>query len=304
MIGYLLFMTNQLLLNEYFAYLQSLRNASEHTLAAYKKDLSDLGEYFDHQDFRKLTGRQLRHYVSQLSALRLRPSTVRRKISAFKSFFKFLKKRGVIHSNPAHHLTFPKLPRKLKDIPREKELKKLQDIVEQISQKGDFESVRNLVIVELLYCTGLRRQELIDLTVESIDFYSNTIRVRGKGNKERIVPVNDYLRQLLEKYLKMRQELDNCDHSALFLTKKGKKVSKTLVYIIVKSYLGAVSEVNQKSPHMFRHAFATHLLNRGADLMSIKELLGHSSLAATQVYTQNDLQKLKSVYNRFHPRST
>lgn len=296
-------MTNEVLLNAFFAYLETIKNRSIHTVEAYRNDIEAFIRYFDNQELTEFNQKQIRHYVAHLSKSNLKASSIRRKLSALQALFKFLKKNKYISSVPTSLIIRPKLARRIKDIPKEGELEKIEAPELVNVQESDFEAVRDFCIVELLYGTGIRRQELIDLTVNDVDLGSAYIKVTGKGGKQRLIPINDYLKELLSIYLSFREKISKKDHTAFFLTKKGKKVNKSLVYVIVKTYLSAVTDVHQKSPHMLRHAFATHMLSRGADLRSIRELLGHSSLAATQVYTQNDVSKLKSVYNRFHPRS-
>ncbi|GCD77508.1 integrase [Thermaurantimonas aggregans] len=296
-------MSNQVLLNDFFEYLEKVKNRSIHTLEAYRRDIEAFLTYFENQDLTQFNPKQIRHYAAYLSKLELKPSSIRRKLSALQALFRFLKKNKYISSVPTNLVVRPKLPRRVKDIPKEAELAKLESVELGNTRELDFETVRDFCIIELLYGTGIRRQELIDLTLGDVDLSAASIKVTGKGSKQRIVPLNDYLKELLSVYISFREKLTTKDDTAFFLTKKGKKVNKSLVYVIVKSYLSAVTDVHQKSPHMLRHAFATHMLSRGADLRSIRELLGHSSLAATQVYTQNDVSKLKSVYNRFHPRS-
>ena len=297
-------MDNEELVQHFSRYLKSVKNRSPHTIEAYINDIESFLAYFQRPDLAEITHKQIRHYTAHLTKSNFKPSSIRRKLSALQSFFKFLKKNDYIASNPTALISRPKMPRQLKDIPKERELAQIPSHNEQSYTDEDFESIRDFCIVEMLYGTGMRRQELIDLKVSDLDMAEQIVRVTGKGSKQRIIPLSDYLKELLNHYLKIREKKVYSDEPYLFLTKKGKKVSKSLVYVIVKFYLSAVTDVHQKSPHMLRHAFATHMLNRGADLRSIRELLGHSSLAATQIYTQNDIQKLKSVYNRFHPRST
>lgn len=297
------FMSNEVLLKEFFGYLEKVKNRSIHTLEAYRRDIEAFLIYFENQDLTRFNHKQIRHYAAHLSKSDLKPSSIRRKLSALQALFRFLKKNKYISTVPTSLVVRPKLPRRVKDVPKEGELAKLEAVELNNFNELDYETVRDYCIVELLYGTGIRRQELIDLSLSDVDLSAANIKVTGKGNKQRIIPLNDYLKELLSIYLTFRDKLVAKDNTAFFLTKKGKKVNKSLVYVIVKTYLSAVTDVHQKSPHMLRHAFATHMLSRGADLRSIRELLGHSSLAATQVYTQNDVSKLKSVYNRFHPRS-
>lgn len=297
-------MSNEELLDQFSSYLRSIKNRSHHTVDAYLNDIKFFIDYFDNQNVCEITHKQIRHYTAYLSKSNFKSSSIRRKISSLQSFFRYLKKNGLVCTIPTALITRPKLTRKIRDIPKEQELAQMPviQVVDTLEDK-EYEYVRDFCIVELLYGTGVRRQELIDLKLSDVRLNERCIKVTGKGNKQRIIPLSDYLCEILSFYLKIREKAFKESEPNLFLTKKGIRVNKSLVYVIVKSYLSAVSDVYQKSPHMLRHAFATHMLNRGADLRSIRELLGHSSLAATQIYTQNDIQKLKSVYNRFHPRS-
>lgn len=296
-------MNHEDLIHQFTSNLSAVKKRSQHTVEAYVKDVKSFLEYFEYPDLAEITHKHIRHYTAFLTKTNFKPASIRRKISALQAFFKFLKKNDYVSVIPTALVSRPKMPRRIKDIPKECELAQVPKLDKTIHTSEEFESVRDFCIVELLYGTGMRRQELIDLKVSDLDLDQQFVRVSGKGNKQRIIPISDYLKELLEIYLKIREKKALSNESFLFLTKKGKKVNKSLVYVIVKFYLSAVTDVKQKSPHMLRHAFATHMLNRGADLRSIRELLGHSSLAATQIYTQNDIQKLKSVYNRFHPRS-
>ena len=227
--------------------------------------------------------------------------TVNRKISSLKTYYKFLLKTGQIEINPLAKHKALKTSKKIQVPFSEKEI---GNVMEMFGEENDFEGLRNRLIVELFYSTGIRRAELINIKVTDVSFAQKTLKVLGKRNKERIVPILPTVLQSINDYLQQRSELGSIkDTDALFLTQKGVKIYETLVYRIINSYFSKASEKVKKSPHILRHSFATHLLNEGADINSVKELLGHSSLASTQVYTQNSIAKLKEVYKNSHPRN-
>jgi integrase/recombinase XerC len=221
-------------------------------------------------------------------------------VSSLKSFYKFLQKTKQIESNPLSKHKALKTEKKVQ-VPFS--FKEIKSAINKIEDEGDndFTSVRNKLIVELFYSTGIRRAELINIKENNISVSDKTIKVLGKRNKERFVPLLSSVIQTLETYVELKKEF-SIGLEELFITKKGNKIYETLVYRVINSYFSRVSSKEKKSPHILRHSFATHLLNEGADLNSVKELLGHSSLASTQVYTQNSLDVLKKVYNQTHPR--
>lgn len=222
-----------------------------------------------------------------------------RKLSAIQSLFGFAIRQGLVSSNPTVNITRPKVGSALPSFVREDSLKRLFTDVEF---PQDFEGKRDRLMLMLFYTCGIRRDELINLDITSIDYFDLSLKVLGKRNKERVIPVSESLLEEVRTYLMIRDEVDtNVD--CLFITAAGKKMYPSLVYKIVKKYLSLVTTMTKRSPHVLRHSFATHLLNEGANLQSIKELLGHSSLSATQVYTHTSLDKLKSVYRKSHPRN-
>jgi integrase/recombinase XerC len=223
--------------------------------------------------------------------------SINRKVSSLKSFFKFLQKIGEIETNPLIGHKALKVQKKIQVPFSKKEILEVMDAI----QGDDFESVRNRLVIEMLYATGIRRTELLHIKVQDIDFSENVIRILGKRNKERFVPILSTMLTSIHNYLPLRNELAENDY--LFVTSKGNKMYETLVYRIINSYFSLASTKLKRSPHILRHSFATHLLNEGANLNSVKELLGHSSLASTQVYTKNSLESLKQMYNQAHPRS-
>jgi integrase/recombinase XerC len=227
--------------------------------------------------------------------------SVNRKISALNTYYKFLLKVGDIKLNPLSKHKALKTSKKIQVPFSEAEV---EIVLDDLNFGDDFESVRNKLIIEIFYSTGIRRIELVELKLSSIDIHNKTLKVLGKRNKERIVPLLNSVVQTTSQYLKLRNELEIIsDKERLFLTKKGVKIYETLVYRIINDYFSLASSKVKKSPHILRHSFATHLLNQGASLNAVKELLGHSSLAATQVYTHNSIAELKKVHVNAHPRS-
>lgn len=227
------------------------------------------------------------------------PRAINRKLSCLKTFFRFLLQRGWVDENPMLRITAPKAGKALPVFIREEQLAQLLD---EGPFGDDFSGQRNRLLLELLYLTGLRRAELIDLTPESFDFHRMQIRVKGKGGKERIIPMLPELSERVQSYLRLRRETFEELPPQLLLTDKGQAMYPKFVYLVVRRHLSMVVTVEKRSPHVLRHSFATHLSNRGADINAVKELLGHSSLAATQVYTHNAIEKLKEVYQLAHPK--
>ena len=227
--------------------------------------------------------------------------SINRKVSALNTYYKFLLKVGDIKLNPLSKHKALKTSKKIQVPFSENEIK---TVLNDLYFENDYEGIRNKLIIELFYSTGIRRIELVELKLTSIDLDNKTLKVLGKRNKERIVPLLESVVKTISKYLISRNNLENItDSNHLFLTKKGVKIYETLVYRVINEYFSLASTKVKKSPHILRHSFATHLLNKGADLNAVKELLGHSSLAATQVYTHNSIAELKKVHIKAHPRS-
>jgi integrase/recombinase XerC len=294
-----------MLIHQFLDYLQKEKKYSNYTLQAYKTDLYGLRDFAQWQfdkSVKQLNGKEIRSWIAYLSERQLSDKTINRKIASVKSFYKFLLKTNTILTNPVEQIPGLKIHKKIPVPFSQDEMNKLLD-----SDMFDntFEGVRDKTIIKLLYSTGIRRAELINLQKKDIDFSKNELKVLGKRNKQRIIPLLYNVIQELQAYIKVRDEYFNDIQieNYLFLTSKGKKMYEMLVYRVINSYLSRVSVKHKKSPHMLRHTFATHLLNNGADLNSIKELLGHSSLAATQVYTHSSIQQLKEIYKKAHPRS-
>lgn len=290
---------------DYFAYLQYERKCSEHTVIAYSKDLEDFYDFafkeYDYSDIKGVNYSIIRSWIVNLIDNGVSSRTVNRKISSLKSYYKFLVKTEQIEINPLLKHKSLKVPKTLQLPFSEKEI---ENTLELMEAEKDFEGLRNHLIVELFYSTGIRRAELIGIKMRNVSLEERTLKVLGKRNKERIIPLLPSVCYTIKEYLKVRQELESIqDSEYLFLTLKGVKVYESLVYRTVNSYFSLCSEKVKKSPHILRHSFATHLLNEGADISVIKELLGHSSLASTQVYTHNNIAKLKEVYKNAHPRN-
>ena len=293
-----------MLINRFLTYLQKEKNYSALTLKAYKKDLFDFKTflYEINSEINTATAKEIRLWIADLSEQNLSEKTINRKIAALKSFYKFLQKTGTIQQNPAIQISGLKVHRK---VPVPFSTGEMQDLLEADFFPDDYEGVRDYALINLLYTTGIRRAELINLKPKNIDFHKKELKVTGKRNKQRIIPLLINTIEALDKYFAVKVDYfaGKPVDDFVFLTKKGKKMYDVLVYRVINSYISRVSVKHKKSPHMLRHTFATHLLNNGADLNSIKELLGHSSLAATQVYTHSSIQELKNIYKKAHPRS-
>ncbi|PKB15793.1 tyrosine-type recombinase/integrase [Flavobacterium sp. 5] len=286
-------------------YLQLEKKYSPYTVNAYLNDISYFEvfnkECFEQDAIEQVNYSQIRSWIVTLVDDGISNSTVNRKIASLKAFYKFLLKIKQIQINPLLKHKALKTEKKLQIPFSEKEL---AEALSQNPVPEGFEEVRNKLIVELFYTAGIRRTELIHLKLANVNFGSGTIKVLGKRNKERILPVLPVVSEQLLKYVKERSLLDIIvDAEYLFITKKGLKLNDSFVYRLINSYFSTVSEKVKKSPHILRHTFATHLLNNGADLNSVKELLGHSSLASTQIYTHSSLFELKKVYQNAHPRN-
>lgn len=285
-------------------YLQLEKKYSPHTVNAYLNDVNSFEAFnaihFDQENVEQVNYGQIRNWIVFLVDSGISNSSVNRKIASLKAFYKFLLKIKQIEINPLLKHKALKVPKTLQIPFSEKEV---EEVLSQMQNPQGFEAIRNKLIVDLFYTTGMRRTELIHLKKINVDLSKNTIKVLGKRNKERILPL---LPIVVNQFLLYSQERLNLavivDADYFFLTKKGLKLNDSFVYRLINSYFSTVSEKVKKSPHILRHTFATHLLNNGADLNSVKELLGHSSLASTQIYTHNSLSELKKVYQEAHPR--
>ncbi|WP_264552047.1 tyrosine-type recombinase/integrase [Flavobacterium sp. N2038] len=286
-------------------YLQLEKKYSDHTVLAYLNDIEFFEVFnkthFEQDGIEKVSYSQIRSWIVSLVDQNISNVSVNRKMASLKSFYKFLLKTKQIEVSPMLKHRALKTP-KVVQIPFSE--KELTDLMQEVNSPVGFEEIRDKLIVDLFYTTGMRRAELIHLMAYNVDMSSNVIKVLGKRNKERIVPVLPVIIDQFRVYLEERALVENIvDRDYFFISKKGLKMSESFVYRLINSYFSRVSEKVKKSPHVLRHTFATHLLNNGADLNSVKELLGHSSLASTQVYTHNSLAELKKVYADAHPRN-
>lgn len=291
--------------NSFKEYLMLEKKYSLHTVNAYLNDIhffqKFISEEFEHENLLEVNYSQIRSWIVFLSDGEISNTSINRKISALKSFYKFLLKTKQIDASPLMKHKALKSSKKLQIPFSEKEL---DLVLNKIKYSDGFNGIRDKLIIDLFYTTGIRRTELINLKIQNVGISDSTIKVLGKRNKERIVPILPVLVKEIKDYLNERAQLETVkDHDYLFLMLKGVKLNDSFVYRLINNYFSTVSEKVKKSPHILRHTFATHLLNNGADINSVKELLGHSSLASTQVYTHSSLSELKKVYGNAHPRN-
>ena len=291
-------------IEQFIRYLQFEKRFSPHTVTAYKNDLDQFSQYIVafQTELLNVTHQHVRTWIVSLMDDGIEARTINRKISSLRSFYKFLQREDLIGNSPMIYVRAPKIPKRLPIVITEQKMDILLDAQDVFS--NDFQGIRDRLIIELLYGTGMRLSELVNLSDHDINRYEQQIKVLGKRNKERIIPISKPLAKLVGDYQlqKLNQNFDN-KSSALIVTNQGNKVYAKFIYRTVNLVLSFISTHDKKSPHILRHSFATSLLNRGADLNAIKELLGHSSLAATQVYTHNSVEKLKSIYKQAHPKA-
>lgn len=289
----------------FIQYLQYEKRYSPRTVEIYRDDLTQFFNYikatYELNEVEEIEHLHVRSWIVDLMQRELSPLSIRRKLSVLRTYYKFLLKNGHIDKNPMLKIIAPKAGKTLPTFVDENSLSHLFENIEfEISFSGD----RDRLILELFYGTGIRRSELINLKITDLDFSTNRLKVLGKGNKERLIPMAPYLIALIKNYLGIRASEFPTAENWLILTNKGKKTYPMFVYRTVKKYLAMVSTVEKKSPHVLRHSFATHLIDNGADLNAVKDLLGHANLAATQVYTHNSIARLKEVYKKAHPKAT
>jgi len=291
--------------DSYKDYLEKEKKYSVHTVTAYYNDVSDfeifVNDQFDGGNLEEVNYSQIRSWVVSLVEAGISNTSVNRKISSLKSFYKFLLKIKQIEASPLLKHKVLKTPKKLQIPFSEKEL---DNVLNHIKYPEGFEGIRDKLIIDLFYTTGIRRTELIHLKISNVDWSKGTLKVLGKRNKERILPILPIIQNQFKIYFSKRNSLQHIkDSEFFFLSLKGVKLNDSFVYRLINMYFSNVSEKVKKSPHILRHTFATHMLNNGADLNSVKELLGHSSLASTQIYTHSSLAELKKVYGNAHPRN-
>lgn len=283
-------------------YLKFEKRYSAHTVRSYQDDLAQflvfIGKEYQVVELDCITATLIRSWLAALKEGGTGNRTINRKISALRSFFKYHLRTGAISRVPMDSIVSPKVSRRLPEFIKEKDASELLD---SVASSEDWDGLNAHLLINLFYSTGMRLSEVITLKEAQVDKGRKMIRVLGKGNKERMVPVNEETITAIDKYEEQKRKAFGVSEH-LFVTRKGNKLYPKYAYLLVKKYLENISTLSKKSPHVLRHTFATHLLNNGADLNAVKELLGHSSLAATQVYTHNSIEKLKSVHRKAHPR--
>ncbi len=289
----------------FIKYLQNEKRYSPHTIRSYMDDINQFisfcGLNEDSFEPDKISHKKIRDWIVNLVNKEVSVRSVKRKISTLKSFYKYLLRDGIVSYNPVEKVLTPKAKKKLPSFINKKHMDILLD---DIDFGNDYKGKRNKLIIEVFYNTGIRLSELINLKTVNININDSNLKVLGKRNKERLIPFTREFQNSVQDYLVIRNEkfpAGNEDY--LFLTDKGNKMYPKLVYRVVNRYLNLITTIEKKSPHVLRHTFATHMLNAGADLNAIKELLGHSNLAATEIYTHNTFEKLKSIYKQAHPRA-
>lgn len=291
-------------INSFIQYIQYEKRFSSHTVLAYQQDLEQLSYYlkqeYELEDPAQAQSIHIRSWTVSLIEGGYHTNSVRRKLSTLKAYFNYLQKYHGLQQNPMRKVVVPKTGKRL---PSSLVAVEFNQLLDHLEFSQEYSGQRDKMILELLYGTGIRRAELISLRLKDIDWSASLVRVYGKRNKERMIPISANLLQLLKKYLQIREaEFGSEAPDRLFLTDKGKELYPKLVYNTVKKYLSMITSGEQKGPHVLRHSFATHLSENGADLNAIKELLGHSNLAATQIYTHNSIEQLKKIYRQAHPK--
>lgn len=292
------------LVQDFLEYIKFEKRYSSHTLTAYAGDLEDWAKYLEEEmgvaNISEVKAPMIRSWLAFLKESGVSARTIVRKISSLKSLYKYLLRNGQVTQSPMAQVTTPKMGKRLPSFIKEEEIVQLSDLL-AISQE-DWRSLNTRVLVTMFYSTGMRLSELIYLKEEQLELGRSQLKVLGKGNKERVLPLSADLLQLLKDYITQKNEQFPQADPFLLVTEKGKKMYPRYAWLLVSKILGEATTLAKKSPHVLRHSFATHLLNNGADLNAVKELLGHSSLAATQVYTHNSIDKLREVHRKAHPK--
>jgi integrase/recombinase XerC len=293
------------MIDSFLKYLTYEKRSSQHTIQSYQTDLFQFESFIQiHYASGKIEDvdhRMIRDWMVQMVESGYMSTSINRKIASLRSYYKFLLKRNFLSKDPTQKIRILKSGKKIPHFVKEDEIIKLFD---EYDFGGEFEGIRDKLLLELLYGTGIRLSELVNLRQDDIDLFEGTIKVLGKRNKERIIPLNTELIILITDYIERKKEKFNGNgNEFLIVTNSGEKSYSMLVYRTVRKYLNLFSSIDKRSPHVLRHSFATHLLNKGAELNAVKDLLGHTSLAATQVYTHNSLEKLKKVFDQAHPKA-
>lgn len=286
--------------DSFLQYLQFEKRLSSHTILAYSGDLNQFFDFlqttYEIRSLSEINHTVVRSWVVELMDQKISPRSVNRKITTLKTFYKYLLRQGIVIENPMLKIMSPKASKRL---PVFVEKDNMNVLIDNTAFGDDFDGVRNKLIIELFYATGIRLSELINLKEANVDLHACQIKVLGKRNKERIVPFSNEMKNSIQNYISKKSGLTT---EFLFEMESGKKMYEKFVYRLVNKYLSIVTTIDKKSPHVLRHTFATHMLNNGADLNAIKELLGHANLAATQVYTHNTVEKLKNIHKQAHPK--
>ena len=296
-------LTESISIQKFLDYLKFQKRYSQNTLVSYQKDLLDFFGFIHlHYDLgvAEVSPAIVRTWLASLKENKITSKSVNRKISCLKSFFKYQLKEGIIEASPMATIISLKVNKRLPSYIEEKDIKTLFSHVEF---PDNWDGKSNRLLLKVFYQTGIRVSELVNLKSSQVDKGNGNLKVLGKGNKERLLPLSNELLGELMTYIKQKDLINDADHEYILINKKGKKLSSRHVYNVVRQYLTLITSNERKSPHILRHSFATHLTNNGADINAVKELLGHSSLAATQVYTHNSIEKLKEVHNKAHPKS-
>lgn len=285
-------------------YLKYEKRFSQHTILAYENDLTAFWDFIITQ-YGELKPAEISHlyirtWLASLKDAGMTAKSINRKISTLKSYYKYIMKIGEVEQSPMVKIIAPKSEKRLPQFVADKDISTLFNYVEF---PDNWQGKTERLLLSIFYQTGMRLSELINLKEANISFYNQTLRVLGKGSKERVLPINQALLDLIKTYSTERKALENVTTDNLLVTEKGRPLAPRQVYTIVKKYLSLVTTIDKRSPHVLRHTFATHLVNNGADLNAVKEMLGHSSLAATQIYTHNTIEKLKNIHQKAHPKA-
>lgn len=288
--------------NKFLDYLEFEKRYSPHTITSYKRDIEDFLEFHlkteSSDDLTKVDKKMIRNFIVQLSEKDISKRTINRKLSSLRGFYQFLLKIGEIEISPLETISSLKFYAE-KQIPMSQD--EMRTLETDVLSKDD--DILRKCIVEVLYQTGIRKAELCNLTIDAVDLEENQLKITGKGNKQRIIPIAKELSELLVSYLAVRDPLEEFEN-LFFINKKGKKLTEKFVYVVVNKYLSLVTSKEKTSPHILRHSFATHILDNGAEISKVKKILGHTSLASTQVYTNSNIEQLKKVFNQAHPRAS